>query len=193
MVIDTIRLSRRFAILGIIDNNQNIDKVLGIRRIGNDNDLRRVFKKGCRYAFVAIGSVGDSSLRKAIADNLTSIGFCLPVLYHPSAVISKHTSIGEGTFIAAGSVINAGTKIGRQVIINTASSIDHDCSIGDFAHIAPGVTLSGAVNVGEETHIGTGAKVIQGINIGRKCLVAAGSIIYRDIPDGTKHIPGSCE
>jgi UDP-3-O-[3-hydroxymyristoyl] glucosamine N-acyltransferase len=67
------------------------------------------------------------------------IGFKLPVIIHPKAVVAKDVEIGEGVFVAAGSVINPGTRIGRNAIINTSSSVDHDCEIGDFVHVAPGL------------------------------------------------------
>lgn len=178
VVIDAIKCDKKLEISGIVDPAlKKGDTVLGIPVIGNDNILPGMLKKGIKYAFIAVGSIGNCSVRKKIYDNLKKIGFQLPIVIHPKVVIAKDVELGEGTFVAAGVVINPGTKIGKNVIVNTRSSIDHDCSIGDFAHIAPGVTLSGGVIVKDETHIGTGASVIQCISIGKRNMIPAGCVV----------------
>ena len=181
VVIDAAKLSGAYDICGIVDPKlPEGASVLGVKAVGGDEKLTQLFGKGIKYAFIGIGSVGECNVRKIIYGKLMKIGFCLPTVKHPDAVVSDDVELGEGTFIAAGVVINPGTKIGKNAIINTSSSIDHDCIIGDFVHIAPGVTLSGGVKVGDETHIGVGATIIQDINIGRGRIVKAGSTVVRD-------------
>lgn len=182
VVIDAIKSSNKFIISGIADPNLPKGKaILGIKVIGADNILPKIFKQGVKKAFISIGSTGDCSVRREIYNNLKGIGFNMPVIIHPKSIIAKDVKIQEGTFVAAGAVINPGVKIGKNVIVNTSSSIDHDCLIGDFVHIAPGVTLSGGVRIGEGTHIGTGAVVIQYINIGKNCMIKANELVKRSI------------
>lgn len=184
-VIDAIICSRRFAICGIVDLKlRKGECVLGIKVIGGDEKLKEVFRDGVRDAFLGIGSIGNCDLRKKIYENLKKIGFRLPIIIHPSAVVARDVKLGEGTFVAAGAVINSGTQIGRNVIINTLSSVDHDCLIGDFVHVAPGVTLSGGVEIGREAHVGTGACVTQYLKIGKKAFIKAGEMVFRDVADG---------
>jgi UDP-perosamine 4-acetyltransferase len=185
VVIDALKLGKKFDICGITDARLPVKtKILGIPVLGKDEMLLKVFKKGIKYAFISVGSVGDCSVRKRIDDKLRKIGFKLPVIIHPKAVVAKDVEIGEGVFVAAGSVINPGTRIGRNAIINTSSSVDHDCEIGDFVHVAPGVTLSGAVRVSSEAHIGTGANIIQCIKIGKSAKIKAGALVAGDVADG---------
>lgn len=189
MVIDAIKRAKEYHICGILDGRlEKGKKVLGIEVIGGDSELPKLFKKGIKEAFICVGSIGDCTVRKNIYSNLKKIGFDLPIITHPSAVVGTDVKMEEGTFVAAGVIINPGTRIGRNAIINTSSSIDHDCIIGDFVHIAPGAVLSGGVRVGDETHIGTGAAVIQNINIGKKCLIGAGETLKNDLADGRKYI-----
>jgi len=191
VVIDAIINTGTYNIKGIIDNKMEDEvKVLGIPVIGNDVLLPELYKKGINQAFVAVGSVGDCNLRKAIYKKLKNIGFDLAIVVHHRAVVAKDVEIDEGTFIAAGAVINPGTTIGKNVIINTCASVDHDCKIGDFVHVAPGATLSGGVEVGESTHIGTGANLVQGLKIGKGCMVKAGTIVKRDLADNEVAGPG---
>lgn len=191
VVIDAIRKSGDFDIYGIVDPSLDAgERVLGIKVIGKDSVLPRLFKEGVKNAFIGVGSIGDCGIRKRIYGQLEKIGFELPVIVHQRATIAEDVTIGEGTFVAAGAVINAGTILGRNAIINTSSSVDHDCVIGDFVHIAPGATLSGGIRVGDETHIGTGAKIIQSLNIGRNCLIGAGVTVRHNLRNGEKHYGG---
>jgi UDP-perosamine 4-acetyltransferase len=181
VIIDAIKCAGKFGIYGIVDSIlPEGTSVLGIKVLGGDSELPKIFKQGVKYAFISVGSLGDCSARKRIAENLEKIGFKLPVIAHPKAVIAQDVRLGDGTFVAAAAVINPATKIGKNAIINTSSSIDHDCEIGDFVHIAPGVTLSGCVKIKDEAHIGTGASIVQKITVGAKVMVKAGTTVKHD-------------
>ena len=184
VVIDVLNKCKELAIYGIVDSKlTKDDSLLGYPVIGGDDILPKLFTAGIRKAFIAVGSVGNCDVRKRIYDNLNKIGFEMPAIVHPQAIVAQDVIIGKGVFIAAGAVIGPRVKIGNNAIINTSSSIDHDCCISDFVHIAPGVTLCGGVKVGQETHIGVGAKVVQYINIGNNCMIKAGVIVKRDVVD----------
>lgn len=187
VVIDAIRNSKKFSIYGIVDPNLPKGKVIcGVKVIGTDDILQKLFKKGIRDAFISVGSIGNCEIRKRIHIKLMNLGFQLLVIVHPKAVVANGVKLGKGTFVAAGVVINPGVRIEENAIINTSSSIDHDCIIGNFVHIAPGATLSGGVKVGDESHIGVGANIVQNIRIGEKCLLRAGVTLLEDIKDGAK-------
>ncbi len=182
-VLDSLSISE-YESIAICDKAENIGHQLyGVPIIGCDNDLERLYASGFTQAVIAVGSVGNPQKRVALYQKLKQIGFTFPVIKDPSAVVSKHGSVGEGTFIAKGAVINAGVSIGRECIINSGAVIDHDCDIGDFVHIAPGCCLSGGVKVGENSHIGTGSAVNQGIHIGSNTIIGVGSVVIKNIAD----------
>lgn len=183
VIIDAIRKSGEYAIYGIVDPAVKDKKILGVPVVGTDIDLSAIFKKGIKYAFISVGSIGDCVIRKNLYERLKYIGFQLPVIIHPASVVASNVTLGAGTFVAAGAVINPDTKVGVNVIINTSSSVDHDCHIGDFVHIAPGAVLCGGVKVGNETHIGAGATVIQNVTIGRRCIIGTGLTLRKSVKD----------
>ncbi|QYS90112.1 acetyltransferase [Flavobacterium davisii] len=125
-------------------------------------------------------AIGNNLTRKKIADTL-NVNFVIAI--HPKAIISKFSSVGEGTVIMAGVVLNAHVKAGKHCIINTSASVDHDCWIENYVHISPNASLAGNVFVGEGSHIGIGATIIQGIKIGKWSTIGAGAVIIEDVPD----------
>ena len=137
-----------------------------------------------------IGSIGPTHVARRRLSARQGGGLHFAQVVHPSAVVSRSATLGEGVQVMAGCVIQTGADIGANSIVNTRAAVDHDCKIGETVHIAPGVTLSGNVRVGDRTHIGTGAVVIQGISIGEDSLVAAGAVVYRDLPAKSRLIPG---
>ena len=142
----------------------------------NDDD----YKSADSSLFWIIG-VGNNEHRKSIVNRNS--------FRYNSFVFSSYEnakSIGDGCFLAPGSVVQNDVFIGNHVIINTSASVDHDCKIEDFVHIAPNVTLCGAVEVGEGSFIGAGSVVIPGVKIGKNCIIGAGSVVIRDIPDNSK-------
>jgi sugar O-acyltransferase (sialic acid O-acetyltransferase NeuD family) len=108
----------------------------------------------------------------------------LPVLVHPSAVVSPSATLGEATVVMATAVINPAARVGAAVIVNTAAIIEHDCVVGDGVHLSPNATLAGEVCVGSSSWIGAGATVIQQVRVGQSSIVGAGTVVIRDVPDG---------
>lgn len=193
MVIETLRAAGGFSILGILDAQRSIgEKIEGVSVVGRDGDMRKIFKDGVRFAFITVGSVGDTTVRRQLAESLLECGFQFPTILHSSAQIAASAKIAPGTFVAAGVVIQPGVRIGMHTIVNTGAIIDHDCIIGDFVHIAPGAVLSGGVEVGDDTHLGTGSRVIESRSIGRGCLVGAGSVVVEDLPDSCRAFGNPC-
>lgn len=133
-------------------------------------------------ATVALG-IGGNSIRANLLKTAESHRWVMPVLIHPSAVISPSASLGDGTVVMAQVAVNARVSIGRGCILNTSCSVDHDCVLGDAVHISPGTRLAGIVSIGDRTMMGIGSCVRQMIKIGSMCTIGAGSVVISDIPD----------
>lgn len=182
-IIDVLHSSdNSYHAIGIVDRSDMIGKkVCGISVVGTDDDLKDLYEQGYKYAFVAIGSVGDSKKRIEIYHKVRNIGFCIPNIIDSSCIIGRNTLFEEGIFIGKGAVINVGTSIGCCTIINTSCIIEHDCTIGNFVHTAPGSVICGGSVIGDCSHIGANSSIIQGINVGSYAVVGAGSVIIRDV------------
>lgn len=183
VIIDIIKSTGEYEIVGITDKEASVDTILGIPIIGNDDILQDLYCEGVNNAFICIGALNNISVRDSIFDKLKDIGFKIPKLIHSKAIVSPYATINDGTCVMAGTIINPGVNIDENCIINTGSVIEHDCYIGKNTHISPGSLLAGGCKVGYNCHIGIGATVIQERKIGNNVVIGAGAVVVRDIED----------
>lgn len=181
VLIDIIQEEGKFEIAGILDRNK--DGALGVKVVGEDEDLPKLFSEGIKNAAICVGGLSNPKIRRRIFDNLKKIGFNLPVLKHPNSVISKYAEIGEGTCVMAGAVVNSCAKIEEICIINTSVVIEHDCILKSNVNVSPRAVLLGGVEIGDNTFIGSGSIIKQGVKIGRDSLIGAGSLVLNNIND----------
>ena len=182
-VIDSIQSNQEYEIVGITELGYVVgEKVLGYKILGNDAILKSVFDSGVKYAFITVGSIGNTSLREKLYLMLKSKGFSLPAIIDNSANIGSEVGLGEGIYVGKNTVVNAKSTIRDMAIINTGAIIEHGCSIDEFTHIGPGAVICGDVKIGVRTHVGANATVIQGVNIGDNTMIGAGSIVVHDVP-----------
>ena len=127
-------------------------------------------------------AIGDNSIRKRL---VPTIRHAIGTVIHPSALVDRLVSIGEGSQVLQGAIINRRTNIGKHCIVNTKASIDHDCTIGDFVHIAPGATICGGVQIAECSLVGAGATILPNVQIGKNVIVGAGAVVISSLPDNT--------
>lgn len=192
-IIDTIRVVEKYNIIGILDVKEKVgEQIYGIDIIGEDNDLEYYYRRGIKNAFVSLGSIENSELRRKLYLQAYSIGFEFPNIIDSSCIISKSVQLGVGNFIGKGVIINSDVIINNNCIINTGSIIEHDCIIGDFCHIAPGVVMCGNVTVGKNTHIGSNATIIQNIKIDNNNIIGAGSVVIKGIRANQKSVGNPC-
>lgn len=187
-VLSTLLRMNKYKEVVIVDNEiQSGNSVFGIRVVGNDSKLYELFDQGFTDAFVTVGSIKSSALRRKLFELALNIGYNFPMIIDPSAQVSRFAKIGEGVFIGKNVVVNADAIIEKMAIINTSVIVEHECFVGQFSHIAVGTVLCGNVYVGQDSFVGAGSTVIQGIVIGDNAVVGAGSTVLNDVPNGTVH------
>ena len=126
-------------------------------------------------------AVGDSGVRRDMVESLCGSGLKLATLVHPSAVVSNHAFIGQGSVVMPGAVLAPGARVGLGCIVNSCSSLDHDSSLGDWSHIAVGAHVAGSVEIGSDVWIGAGATVINNIQICPGSFIGAGAVVVESI------------
>lgn len=178
-VLCALRRSGAFERIGIVTLEEK--SVFDIPVVGTDEQLPQLIFEGYDSAFLCMGGVGSASLRRTLYHKLKEIGYSVPNIIDPSAVIGEHVSFGEGILVGKNAIINAGSRIENGAIINTGAIVEHECVIEEFAHVAPGSVICGAVRIGSGAYIGANSTVIQCLHIGENTIVGAGSVVVRNL------------
>lgn len=184
VVLSVLRSSRNFNVIGIADrDSKNIgEEISGSVIKYSWNDFREIYERDARHAVIAIG---DNNERKELFSRLSSIGFEIPTIIHPSAIIEKDVVLGNGCVICMGVKIGTMVFIGKNCIVYTGSIIDHEVKIGDHVFIAPGCNIAGRVTIGDCSFIGIGSTIREKITVGKNVMIGAGSVVISDISDNT--------
>jgi UDP-perosamine 4-acetyltransferase len=167
--------------------------ILGCKVVGTDDELPRLRSEGFDYAFITVGSIESTALRRKLVEKAEMLGFKFATIIDPSATVSEYAHIGSGSFIGKNTVINADAVVGSHCIINTGSIVEHECKVGDFTHISVGSILCGNTEIGEDSLIGAGSTVIQGIKVGSCSIIGAGSVVVKDIQSNVKAHGNPCK
>jgi UDP-perosamine 4-acetyltransferase len=182
VLVSTLLLAQR-TVLGFVDPDPSLRSILGVRRIGDDQEVFQHPPAQIRLVN-GVGSGRSTELRTSVYVRFREKQYLFESVIHPSATIAPDVRRGEGLQVMAGAIVQTGVRLGENVILNTGAIIDHDCVIGDHVHVAPGATLSGCVHLDEGVHVGTGASIIQGIRVGARSTVGAGAVVLHDVPAG---------
>lgn len=182
-LVDALERQRKYEIAGYVVNDAASAKRGDYPVLGRDDDLEKIFHGGIQNAAIGIGFMGKSDVRERLWATLKQIGFRLPVICDPSAILSRTAQIGEGSFIGKGAIINVNASIGKMCIINTGAIVEHDCQVGDFSHVSVGTVLCGEVTVGRSVMVGANATIVQCISIGDGSTIGAGTTIRRNVKE----------
>jgi UDP-perosamine 4-acetyltransferase len=177
VIIDILKTSDSFKLVGCTTAG-NLKEIIGLPILGDDSILPELYKKGTKYAFIAIG---DNRVRDERANYVKEIGFELINAISPFTYISKSAKLGTGIAVMAGAIIHTDAVIQDNVIVNTGSTIDHDCIIEESCHIAPGCNIAGNVRIGKGSFLGIGCKVVPKVSIGEWATVGSGAVVTKDL------------
>lgn len=183
-VIDSIENEGKYQIVGAVEVEPYLDmQYKNYSVIGSDKNLFEIFESGVQNAFICIGFLQDGNLRNRLYKKLKKIGYNLPNIIDPTAVLASNVLLGEGNYIGKKVVINANSQIRNMCIINTGAIIEHDCFVDDFSHISVGAILCGNVSVGYESFVGSNATIIQGQVVGKNATVGAGAVVISNVEE----------
>lgn len=184
VVIDVIEREQKYRIVGVIDSLKPAGgKVFGYEILGAEEAIPGLVASGQVHG--GLIAIGDNWMRHLVVEKVKSLspGFNFVSAIHPSAIIARGVTIGEGSVLMAGVVVNSDSKVGNFCILNTKVSLDHDCVTDDFSSLAPNATIGGNVSIGTFAAISLGANIIHGLRIGAHSVLGAGALAVDDIPD----------
>ncbi|ENG2092085.1 acetyltransferase [Morganella morganii] len=175
VITELIEQLNEYKIIGFIDDNKKSGEDFSNYKILGDLSYLIEISK-TKKINVAIG-VGDSNSRESIVNRLNNANIIYPILIHPLAIVSKRSSIAQGTIILAKSIVSCNVTIGEHCLLNHACCVDHDCNIRNFVTLCPNVFIAGNVDIGNNVMIGLGCNIIEKIIIGENTYIGAGSCV----------------
>jgi sugar O-acyltransferase (sialic acid O-acetyltransferase NeuD family) len=186
--IDVIEQQGKYNIAGLV----GMPHELGTKRleylvIATDSSLHDLTKI-YRYACISAGQIHSPDIRIRLYQQAIELGFQLPLIIAPTAYVSRHANISQGTIVMNGAIINAGARIGSNCIINSRALIEYDVVVEDNCHISTGVVLNGRAKIGTGCFIGSGSVVKEGVSLGKECLVGMGVSLRNSLDDYTHFV-----
>ena len=185
VVADIVRKNEDIVSGFLDDAYENEKEFYGSKIYGRVNKYE-LFKENCCF----IIAIGNNKIRERISKELKCRWY---TGIHPTAVVSKSATIGEGTVVMPNAVINADAIIGKHSIINSGAIIEHDCKVGDYTHIAPKGLVCGVTNIGEKTFLGAGGTVINVIDVSDETTIGAGSVVVKNIKEKGTYVGVPCK
>ena len=170
-----------FRIAGIVDVPEKLrQRVLGYEIFACDADIPALVPQ-YRYMLITLGQIKSAQKRQATFEYLKELGVVLPAIIAPSAYVSAHASIAEGTIIMHQAFVNAGAQVGKNCIINTRALIEHDARIGDHCHISTNSVINGDCQVGARSFVGSQSVIKNTVSIASDTVVGAGAVVIESI------------
>ena len=126
-------------------------------------------------------AVGESKARKQIIENKLPPSTNYLTFIHPTSIIGKNVTIGEGSYIGPYCIITDNIILGKHALLNRGIHIGHDTNIGDYFSAMPGAIISGNCNIGECVYLGTNSSIREKIMITNNVVIGLNSGVVKDI------------
>lgn len=122
---------------------------------------------------MGIGYKQMGNIRKKLYEKLKKQGFVFGNYIHPTAVISKNVTLGEGNAIFEKVLLQESVVLGNCNILFGNNMIGHESKLGDFNLVAGSVTVAGCVTIGNNCFFGVSSTVRDHVVVEDYVLVGA--------------------
>lgn len=143
-VAEIANLTGRYTKIAFLDDSPTPEKERQYRVVGKVSDLEKYTHE---YEY-CIAAVGNNDYRMRIHNKIKELGYDIPILIHPTAIVHPLASLECGDIIRAMCFVSSGVDIGESVLLNIGCKIDHNCVIGEGSHIPMGCVVRNEVKIG---------------------------------------------
>lgn len=191
-VVDYALSTKKFQIIGFIDNNRSKGEVIiGYPVLGGDDCIGELYKTGVFDSiFIALGYLNLHTKEK-LYNYLKDANIPLAQIISPMAIVHPTAKIGEGCLITEGVIVMKNVVIKDDVYIGSGSSIGHDSIIGEHSFVAGRVAMAGFVNIGKRNFIGVNSSVANNIKVCDDVWISLGAIIAKNLKLPGKYFASS--
>lgn len=142
---------------GLYEKIDFLDDNISTRTIGKLSDCKKLINT-YNCAIVAIGSV---KVREEWLQQLINCGYEVPVLAHPSAIISSLAKIGFGSIIEPLAVVQANVVVGTGCLVCSGSVLKHNSIVEDCCYIDCNSTVMPGTTVPAKTRVNANSVFFQ--------------------------------
>lgn len=170
----------KYMVAGYTDPQPHTD--MPVPWLGSDRDMRRDYSPDDYYLHCALVYHGKASMAWRAGILAGFAGYHFATLISPTAIVTPHAAIGEGSAVMHGAIINDAT-VGANCIINTGAVVEHGCAIGSNTFIGPRATIGGGVSIGADCFLGLGCMVRNGVSIAPGTTIGMGAVVTETITE----------
>ena len=109
-------------------------------------------------------------------------------IIHPTAVVSRYSSLGKGTVLMPGVILSPNVTLGNNVLIFANSFIGHDTVVEDYCFISNCVSIGSTVKLYKGSYVGSNASVLEKITMGEYSIAGLGAVVLKDIPSKKRSV-----
>ncbi len=157
-------------IAGFVDDFRSAPHV-----VGTFEQARARFSPSDVGFVLAIG-YGHLQARWRIQQQLVALGYALPALVHPRAIVSPLARVGAGSVIMEAAVVSVAASVGEACVLWPGATLSHHSSLGHNVFLSPRAIVCGISQVGPHTFIGAGAVIVDRRQVPEGAFVKAGSV-----------------
>jgi sugar O-acyltransferase (sialic acid O-acetyltransferase NeuD family) len=163
---------------GFLDDEQDAMEGFDIPRLGSISD----YAPTPRDRFIV--ALGKPSSKRRLVEMLKDKGGQFVTLIHPTAVVTRSASLGEGVIMTPFTMANPGAIAGRFVTIISFSGLGHDARAGEFTTISSHVDVTGYAELGRDVFVASGARILPRVKVGDGATIGAGAVVMRRVKPG---------
>lgn len=142
-VAEIASMTGRYTKIAFLDDVPTLEKERRYNIVGNTYELGKFVGE---YGY-CIAAVSSNKLRMKVHQQIKELGFEIPILIHPTAIVHPLASLECGDIIRAMCFVSSGVDIRECVLLNIGCKIDHNCVIGEGSHIPMGCIVRNEVVV----------------------------------------------
>lgn len=131
-----------------------------------------------------ICALGDVKWKRHYANIILDKSGIFTTLIHPTATISRMSSLGHGCIVSRFATISCDVCIGNFVTISAHAGLGHDTIVDDWCHIGGFSNLSGGVHLKEMVTLHPQANIVPHKTIGEGSIIGTGSVVLRNVGAG---------
>lgn len=163
---------------GFIDDHEEAMAGFDVPRLGPISDYAP--KPGDLF----VVAVGKPSTKRKLVEMLGERGAEFATLIHPTAVVTRSATLGEGVIMTPFTMANPSAVFERFVTIISFSGLGHDARAGEFTTISSHVDVTGYAELGRDVFVASGARILPGVKVGDGATIGAGAVVIRRVKPG---------